>query len=187
MTSSDYRAQHYAAPTAAPRPARTPIWARIVLALLGVALLAACMGVVALALGDGGDDTSGGAYTATATGSAAAPAGKPRPRLQSGDVKITLKTTDKECFGSAGCNMVVTPKLSWPVDKDPGTAYDVTYVISYDTLDFDGAGARISGDETIGTAFILGGDQYETDSHILQTAKRDTKVTVKVDQVEARP
>lgn len=194
MTNADYRAHHYAQVPAPSVQQKRPmsVWARVVLALLGAALLAGCLAGIAGALSSISDQgASSGALVATTTQpgqpAGAAPSRRAAP-LQPRDITITLKTTDKECFGSAGCSVTVTPRLGWPVGQDPDGAYDVTYVITYKTIDFDGGGSHVTTEQTVGTARILGdGDQYESDQHILMTASRSTKITVRVDQVERRP
>ncbi|MGA5424938.1 hypothetical protein [Streptomyces lavendulocolor] len=47
------------------------------------------------------------------------------------DFSVTLKTTSKQCFGSAGCNVTVEPKVSYGggLPLDPGKSYAITYEV----------------------------------------------------------
>jgi hypothetical protein len=49
------------------------------------------------------------------------------------DFTIELKVKSKQCFGSAGCNVVVEPELSYDglsSELDPEATFDITYEIS---------------------------------------------------------
>lgn len=50
------------------------------------------------------------------------------------DFLFAVKTTRRQCFGSAGCNMTVEPVLTWVGEKDidPGKTYQITYEIHGD-------------------------------------------------------
>jgi hypothetical protein len=51
------------------------------------------------------------------------------------DFAIELRTKSKQCFGSAGCNLVVEPKLTYngdTADLDPALTYEITYEITGD-------------------------------------------------------
>lgn len=78
----------------------------VILALLTVL----CSGlIVAIATQDGSDAASPGAVTASASSVAKAkPKPTPSPKLKTGDVTLTVKIKDKQCFGSAGCNLEYT-------------------------------------------------------------------------------
>ncbi|MFC8583644.1 hypothetical protein ACFUGD_03560 [Streptomyces sp. NPDC057217] len=47
------------------------------------------------------------------------------------DFTMTLKTTSKQCFGSAGCNITVQPNLSYSglLPLNPGKTYSITYEV----------------------------------------------------------
>lgn len=48
---------------------------------------------------------------------------------------IKLKTTSRQCFGSAGCNLTVEPNLTYQGDSnsiDPNAVYEITYEIHGD-------------------------------------------------------
>lgn len=50
------------------------------------------------------------------------------------DFYLILKTTQRQCFGSAGCNVTVEPRLTYIGldDLDPDATYSVTYKIHGD-------------------------------------------------------
>lgn len=106
------------------------------------------------------------------------PADQPTPEtakaLTAKDVKLTVKTTRKQCFGSAGCNVTVSVKAGWPVDAvRSGDEYEVTYVIT--------------GDESgplIDTLTINDDGTYEVRDKFLSTRRSSVKVKVRVESVE---
>lgn len=64
----------------------------------------------------------------TTTSSAPAAAGK-LPAAKA--FKITLKTIEKTCYGSAGCNIMYRVNgVTVPAGLDPETTYEVTYKIT---------------------------------------------------------
>lgn len=80
----------------------------------------------------------------TSAGSEASPMGSEEPvaettapapeeTVSKDDFQIKLKVTEQQCFGSAGCNVTVKPKLSGDFDSLPaeGTV-DITYKVSGD-------------------------------------------------------
>lgn len=105
--------------------------------------------------------------TPTATPTAAGPV------LTVADIHLTLKTTDKECFGSAGCNVQVKVEMG-PLDEMPGAGetWEVTYEI---TGGNDGS--------SIGS-FDITGDKYEINTEMVSTASSKSKLHVKVTDVE---
>ncbi|MGW7067015.1 hypothetical protein ACWGII_40760 [Streptomyces sp. NPDC054855] len=50
------------------------------------------------------------------------------------DFTMTLRTTERQCFGSAGCNVTVEPRLTYDglSDLDPDAVYEITYEVSGD-------------------------------------------------------
>ncbi|MEU3743519.1 hypothetical protein AB0E78_41560 [Streptomyces sp. NPDC032198] len=50
------------------------------------------------------------------------------------DFTMTLRTTQRQCFGSAGCNVTVEPRLTYDglSDLDPDAVYEITYEVSGD-------------------------------------------------------
>ncbi|CAM5592805.1 hypothetical protein [Streptomyces purpurascens] len=52
--------------------------------------------------------------------------------LDADSFTIKLRTTERQCFGSAGCNMTVEPKLTYlglTEDIAPDAVYEITYEI----------------------------------------------------------
>jgi len=125
----------------------------------------------------------------TGAATAATPVSPPAAAetLRPADVKISLKTIGKECYGSAGCNLDVRPVLDWPGELSE--VWDVTYVITYQEWSLpDGSYEAVPVDgEEIGTAQIRGsGDDYTFTEHHLMVFDRKTKPVIKIDQLERR-
>jgi hypothetical protein len=95
------------------------------------------------------------------------------PVLTADEVKLSLKTTSKQCFGSAGCNVEV--KVEMKYDGEPLSASD-TWEVTYSITGGDDG-------ETIGS-FDVTGDQYDVNSELLSTASSKTKLHVKVTGVD---
>ena len=91
------------------------------------------------------------------------------------DFTMKLKTTSKQCFGTAGCTVTVVPELSYdsPLPLDPGSTVSITYEIRGGE---DGAVTE--------TLDVTDSDQYEKSPTVLTTPSSGTKVTVKVTDVE---
>ncbi|MEU6244578.1 hypothetical protein [Streptomyces sp. NPDC047024] len=90
------------------------------------------------------------------------------------DFELTLKTTEKQCFGSAGCNVTVEPNLSYlgVTSLDPEKTISITY--------------EVHGDENgpvIETMELTDQDQLTYDPVSISTAARSTKVTAKITDV----
>ncbi|MFE2224849.1 hypothetical protein [Streptomyces kronopolitis] len=90
------------------------------------------------------------------------------------DFALSMKTTKKQCFGSAGCNITVDPHLSYisATSLDPEKTISITY--------------EIHGDESgpvIQTLELSDGDQVTYDPVSISTADRSTKVTAEITDV----
>jgi hypothetical protein len=79
--------------------------------------------------------------------------------VQPSDLEITLEVTEKQCFGSAGCNVTVEPTLTPNTLAAIAGGYRVTYEISGDqdgpvieTLSVDTDGTYSYETSTISTA-----------------------------------
>ncbi|MYU20807.1 hypothetical protein GTY84_02835 [Streptomyces sp. SID8352] len=107
------------------------------------AIIAAIVGTGAVQAVNDRDDTS--ATTATESSEPAeapvttvADEPEPEPTFVEptvDDFTIELRTTSRQCFGSAGCNITVEPKLSYTglTDAlDPDAVYQITYEIKGD-------------------------------------------------------
>lgn len=94
--------------------------------------------------------------------------------LTADDFEMTLRTTERQCFGSAGCNVTVEPKLSYLgiEDIDPDAVYEITY--------------EIKGDESgpvIETAELSDETNLTFTPTSIQTASAGAKVTVEITDV----
>jgi hypothetical protein len=157
----------------------------ILFAAIGLFILIAT--IIGIALGA----QSGTPRTSTPTGSNAedqqrqldeTPAAEPTTEppttgraITAADMTLTLKTTEKQCFGSAGCNLTVEVRAK----RKPGVPEpnpDETWQVTY----------QITGDEAgpiIGSFEITDG-KYDINEENLSTRSSKTKVTVKVISVE---
>ena len=115
-----------------------------------------------LANGSGLEDESG-VFAEPAT---------PGPVLSAADITLKAKVTDKQCFGSAGCNVMIKVDMTY---TGPELSPDETWEVTYE----------VKGDEDgpiIGT-FAITGDEYTVNEEILSTRSRSTKVSIKVTDV----
>ncbi|MEU9782253.1 hypothetical protein AB0H92_14995 [Streptomyces phaeochromogenes] len=91
---------------------------------------------------------------------------------------IELRTTTRQCFGSAGCNVTVEPELTYLADTeslDPDAVYDITY--------------EIRGDESgpvIETAELTDRTSLNYTPTLISAASSSTKVSVKITDVVAQ-
>ncbi|MCR6486098.1 hypothetical protein M8542_25030 [Amycolatopsis sp. OK19-0408] len=88
------------------------------------------------------------------------------PEPTAKDYSVDLAVVSKQCFGSAGCNVVVEPKLNALGASTLLWECDITYGISGDD----------SG-ELIETAYAQGGSSYRVDRTVMST--KNTKVVPK--------
>ncbi|MEU5629155.1 hypothetical protein [Streptomyces tendae] len=92
-----------------------------------------------------------------------------------GDFTIELRTTSRQCFGSAGCNLTVEPKLSYvgvSDELDPDAVYEITY--------------EIKGDESgpiLETAELSDQTTLNYTETSLTTKSAGTKVSVKITDI----
>lgn len=98
------------------------------------------------------------------------------PYPSSDDFRIELKTTRKQCFGSAGCNVTVEPDVTYAgvLPVDPSQTISITY--------------EIHGDKSgpiIETMELTDQDQLSYSKVSLSTPDSSTKVTAKVTDVQA--
>ncbi len=91
------------------------------------------------------------------------------------DFTIELRTTERQCFGSAGCSVTVEPKLTYDgltSDLDPAAVYEITY--------------EITGDESgpiIETAELSDQTTLNYTPTALSTASSGTKVSAEITDV----
>jgi hypothetical protein len=167
----------YPAPNVVPAPKRKR---RALPWLIAVAvMLSICVaGTVAVAVG-GSVKNADKLLTPTATTSASVKPGAvgpheddPAPRaLTASDVALAVKTTKKDCFGSAGCNVEYSLRLT--LTHTPGTDCEVTYDVH--GLEDTQTGTLQVGDD---------GKYTQDDYQAGQTPKASTKLTAKVTDVD---
>ncbi|MFD7462805.1 MULTISPECIES: hypothetical protein [unclassified Streptomyces] len=91
---------------------------------------------------------------------------------------IALRTTERQCFGSAGCNVTVEPKVTYlgiSEDINPNAVYEITY--------------EINGDESgpvIETAELSDQTSLRYTPSLISTASSDTEVSVEITDVLER-
>lgn len=92
------------------------------------------------------------------------------------DYVLTIKELEKQCFGSAGCNISFRVEVTtlYTETVDPNATYELTYEVQ-------------GGDDPLLNTLTLTGDQYETDeSEFIGTASSDAKLTAVVTSVSKR-
>lgn len=113
--------------------------------------------------------------------SATSAAEEPEPTFDEIDTDsftMKLRTTKRQCFGSAGCNVTVEPDLSYvgfSEDIDPEAVYEITY--------------EITGDESgpvIQTAELSNKTSLNYTPTLITTASASTKVSVEITDVTTR-
>jgi hypothetical protein len=91
---------------------------------------------------------------------------------------IELRTTSRQCFGSAGCNVIVEPEVTYLGDSediDPEAVYEITY--------------EIRGDESgpvLDTLELSDQTTINYSESMISTASSGVKVTVKITDVISR-
>lgn len=154
----------------------------IALVFLSIAVsLLCCAGVMSGVFGDDKpsskalivpEATVSGADSASPTSAAPKAAAAPQ-RPTAANVKLTVKTTSKECFGSAGCNVQWSIEATLARGVRVDDPCDVTYEV------------RGLTDVQIHTLRLLGGESYEQDGYQFgQTSSSSKKLTAKVTEVE---
>ncbi|KUN72479.1 hypothetical protein AQJ46_13605 [Streptomyces canus] len=134
-------------PSEVPTPPRRLRTSAIVLGS-AAAVIAAIVttGVVAVRSTNGDDKPAGVAASSVPDADAVSPvspvspvrAPDPEPTYVAVDAdsfSIDLRTTARQCFGSAGCNVTVQPELTYlgsSGDLDPDAVYEITYEIHGD-------------------------------------------------------
>jgi len=89
------------------------------------------------------------------------------------DFDLTIKTLEKRCFGSAGCNVTFRINLAYGGEPlDPEKTYEVTYSIR-------------GGDEPLTNTLTITGEKYQRDSEeFIGTKTRGAKLSAVVTDVE---
>ncbi|GAA3233255.1 hypothetical protein MTQ10_11235 [Streptomyces sp. XM83C] len=131
-------------PPMIPRPPhRSRTNAVIVAAAAAVVAAVVITGIVVVQATDNGTDSGKPMATTPAIASATATTealttedhSTPEPShaaVDEDDFSIELRTTERHCFGSAGCNVTVEPELTYlglTSELDPDATYEITYEI----------------------------------------------------------
>lgn len=161
------------------------------LVLSAVTLVAATAGVTVLLVGGSGDspkktDASSSADSKAAEEEPVAaetteeePEDLYNPDVSEDDFEMVLKVTDKQCFGSYGCNVSVRlkPEYTFPLWPEPGSSFLLTYEVRggkdgpvIETLELTGA------EDTI--------NYLPPSPIVLHTANSSVKPTVKITELE---
>jgi hypothetical protein len=170
-------------PTLAAEPPAPAKKSRTNLVIIGAAaaVIAAVVATgIVVVQSNGSDDKPAAATTmsAPAVDTASAPTETPEPTyadLTDSSFTIELRTTKRQCFGSAGCNVTVEPKLTYLGDSesiDPTATYEITY--------------EIHGDESgpvIETAELSNQTSLNYRPTLVQTASSKTKLSVKITDI----
>lgn len=170
-------------PPPAPKKSRT----NAVIIGSAAAVIAAVIGTGIVVVQTGSDDSKPAATTTTTSAPAedtVAPAAEdtsPDPVYEVVGVdkfSVELRTTKRQCFGSAGCNLTVEPEFTYlgvSEDVDPDAVYEITY--------------EIRGDESgpvIQTAELSDQTSVNYTPSLISTASSSTKVSVKITDVTDR-
>lgn len=169
------------APMPTPRPPGRRL-ARIVLAILGGAA-AVGIGVGIGAAGDTPTPKAAASSSASVSSLPAVDVEEPTEdptfaELGVDDFEMELRTTSKQCFGSAGCNLTVAPELTYlglTEDIDPDATYQITYEIT----------GGDSGPVTE-TLSLTGGEDYTAWPEVISTVSSGTKLSVEITDVITR-
>lgn len=183
MTSDPY---DHPLPAQPPQPrSNKPLGILLAVAavIIGVCVVLGCIGVAGGVDDQGGDKDGGLSVTTPATNGDPVPLAKPVPAgtpkaaiLKAGDLKLAVKTTTKQCFGSAGCN--VTFKIKLTVNGDVLANSNRDWAITYEVR-------GVEGGPQIAELTLHQDGTFEQDSYQFgQTPSRSTKLTAKVTDVE---
>ncbi|MEU6279747.1 hypothetical protein [Streptomyces sp. NPDC047028] len=171
-----------------PPPGPAPKKSHTNLVILGAAaaVIAAVVAtgiVVVNTRSDDGRPAASAAATPTHEDAAATAATETDPastysEVDASSFTIKLKTTKRQCFGSAGCNMTVEPDLTFLGDSesiDPDAVYEITY--------------EIHGDESgpvVETAELTDQTSLNYTPSVISTASSGTKVSVEITDVSSQ-
>jgi hypothetical protein len=167
-----------------PPPPPAPKKSRTNLVIIGAAaaVIATVVATGIVVVQSGHDDNKPAAAKTSAPAKAATTAtADPEPTYDEVDAysfTIKLRTTNRQCFGSAGCNVTVEPDLTYLGDSaaiDPAAVYEITY--------------EIHGDESgpvIETAKLTDQTSLNFTPSVISTASSGTKVSVEITDVVAQ-
>ncbi|MET9757680.1 hypothetical protein ABZ016_01265 [Streptomyces sp. NPDC006372] len=168
-------------PTEPPKPSKSRTNAIIIGSAAAAIAAIVTTGIVVVQSNDG-DSKPATAAESTTPGedmvTAATEEPEPEPTYSEIDAEsftIELRTTERQCFGSAGCNMTVEPRLTYlglTEDIDPDVVYEITY--------------EIRGGESgpvIKTAELSDRTSLNYTPSVISTASASSKVSVEISDV----
>jgi hypothetical protein len=156
----------------------------LVIIASAVAVIAAVVATGAVVVRSGNHDNKpAAAATSTAHDADAVSTETPDPaptyaEVDAGSFTIGLKTTGRQCFGAAGCNVTVEPDLTFLGDSegiDPDAVYEITY--------------EIHGDESgpvIATAELSDQASLNYTPSVISTASASTEVSADITDVSVQ-
>ncbi|MEU6535529.1 hypothetical protein [Streptomyces sp. NPDC047000] len=170
-------------PDSPPSPAAASKKPRTNLVIIGsaVAVIAAIIGTGVVVVQSNGDDSKPAAAARSSAPDkdvVTATTADPTPtydEVTANSFTIKLRTTKRQCFGSAGCNMTVEPDLTYLGDSegiDPDAVYEITY--------------EIHGDESgpvIETGELTNKTSLNYTPSLISTTSASTKVSVEITDV----
>ncbi|WP_405559172.1 hypothetical protein OHV08_35000 [Streptomyces canus] len=127
-------------PPEVPTPPRRHRTSAIVIGSAAAVIAAIVTTGVVVAQSTNDDKPAGVAASSVPDADAVSPVREPDPEPTYAEVdadsfSIDLRTTARQCFGSAGCNVTVEPELTYlgsSGDLDPDAVYEITYEIHGD-------------------------------------------------------
>ncbi|MGX1970894.1 hypothetical protein [Streptomyces kronopolitis] len=157
----------------------------VIAVIVGIVIIAAISSGITAILVSGSDKEAAGPKPTSAKSAPAKPSEDPTEASEeteetyngsptSTDFTLSMKTTKKQCFGSAGCAITVEPNLSYvgAISLDPEKTVSITY--------------EIHGDESgpvIQTMELSDRDRLTYTPVSISTADRSTKVTAEITDV----
>ena len=144
-------------------------------AALGVVGALAIVGAVAT-LGSSGSAPGSKSAGSPSAGVAASPAPVKSPayELNRNDVTLTVKVTEKKCFGSAGCNVMYEVRAA--VARPD---FDGDYAVTYEVKGPEDGPA-------IGTLTLQDDGTYNVQTEIASTPRSSTKLVATVTDLEKK-
>jgi hypothetical protein len=94
------------------------------------------------------------------------------PLLTMADLKLSLKVTDKQCFGSAGCSITAKVEAAMATGFKSAETWEITYEIT-----------GVEDGPIIGS-FELTDGQYDVNEEFFETKNKKSKPAIKVTEVE---
>ncbi|MFJ3800459.1 hypothetical protein ACIPSJ_29790 [Streptomyces sp. NPDC090088] len=170
-------------PSYSPTPPVKKSRAGLVIAASAAAVIVAVVGtgMAVVHSGHGSEQAAAASPTGGATEATATETPTPAPsydEVTADSFTIELRTTKRQCFGTAGCNVTVEPTLTYLGDSgsiDPDAVYEITY--------------EIHGDESgpvIETAELSDRTSLNYTPSMISTASAGTNVSVEITDVTAQ-